>query len=51
MDEVFDLFRRLAERCGQAAGSTSGGEQQMAAEGSGSELLNGQGVRHSYLGM
>jgi branched-chain amino acid transport system ATP-binding protein len=30
---VFDLFPRLHERCGQAAGSLSGGEQQMCAIG------------------
>ncbi|MBI5251158.1 MAG: ABC transporter ATP-binding protein [Desulfomonile tiedjei] len=30
---VFDLFPRLAERCKQAAGSLSGGEQQMLAVG------------------
>jgi branched-chain amino acid transport system ATP-binding protein len=31
--EVFDLFPRLAERRGQAAGTLSGGEQQMLAIG------------------
>lgn len=35
MDEVFDLFPRLADRRGQLAGSLSGGEQQMAAIGRG----------------
>lgn len=33
MDEVFSLFPRLAERHKQAAGSMSGGEQQMVAVG------------------
>ncbi|MCW2754003.1 MAG: amino acid transporter ATPase [Marmoricola sp.] len=33
MDRVFDLFPRLKERQGQAAGSMSGGEQQMLAIG------------------
>jgi branched-chain amino acid transport system ATP-binding protein len=33
MDHVFDLFPRLAEREGQAAGTMSGGEQQMLAIG------------------
>jgi branched-chain amino acid transport system ATP-binding protein len=32
-DEVYDLFPRLAQREGQAAGSLSGGEQQMLAIG------------------
>ena len=31
LDYVFELFPRLAERCKQAVGSMSGGEQQMAA--------------------
>ena len=30
---VFELFPRLAERCGQTAGTLSGGEQQMLAIG------------------
>ena len=29
MEKAFDLFPRLAERCGQLAGTMSGGEQQM----------------------
>ena len=33
MDRVFDLFPRLAERKQQAAGTMSGGEQQMCAIG------------------
>ncbi|HEY7792996.1 MAG TPA: ABC transporter ATP-binding protein [Gaiellaceae bacterium] len=33
MDRVFDLFPRLAERKSQAAGTMSGGEQQMVAMG------------------
>ena len=33
MDHVFDLFPRLAERQSQAAGTMSGGEQQMLAIG------------------
>lgn len=33
MDEVYTLFPRLAERRSQAAGSMSGGEQQMVAVG------------------
>jgi branched-chain amino acid transport system ATP-binding protein len=33
LDSVFGLFPRLAERAGQAAGSLSGGEQQMLAIG------------------
>jgi branched-chain amino acid transport system ATP-binding protein len=33
MDRVFDLFPRLAERRSQAAGTMSGGEQQMVAMG------------------
>jgi len=33
LDTVFDLFPRLAERRGQAAGTMSGGEQQMVAIG------------------
>lgn len=33
MDKVFDLFPRLAERKSQAAGTMSGGEQQMLAMG------------------
>ena len=33
MDHVFDLFPRLAERESQAAGTMSGGEQQMLAIG------------------
>jgi branched-chain amino acid transport system ATP-binding protein len=33
MDRVFDLFPRLAERKSQAAGTMSGGEQQMCAIG------------------
>jgi len=33
LDDVFDLFPRLKERIGQAAGSLSGGEQQMLAIG------------------
>lgn len=33
LDEVFDLFPRLAERRSQAAGTLSGGEQQMLAIG------------------
>ena len=33
LDEVFDLFPRLADRQGQAAGTLSGGEQQMLAIG------------------
>jgi branched-chain amino acid transport system ATP-binding protein len=32
-DRVFALFPRLLERCGQIAGSLSGGEQQMLAVG------------------
>jgi branched-chain amino acid transport system ATP-binding protein len=32
-DEVFDIFPRLAERRDQAAGSMSGGEQQMLVVG------------------
>jgi len=31
MDEVFELFPRLAERRGQAGDTLSGGEQQMCA--------------------
>jgi branched-chain amino acid transport system ATP-binding protein len=33
LDEVYELFPRLAERKTQAAGSLSGGEQQMLAFG------------------
>ncbi len=33
LDRVFELFPRLKERTGQAAGSMSGGEQQMLAMG------------------
>jgi len=33
MDRVFELFPRLAERESQAAGTMSGGEQQMLAIG------------------
>jgi len=33
LDEVFSMFPRLAERQGQAAGTLSGGEQQMLAIG------------------
>ena len=33
LDDVFDLFPRLAERLSQRAGSLSGGEQQMLAIG------------------
>ena len=33
VERVFELFPRLAERTGQAAGSLSGGEQQMLAIG------------------
>ncbi len=33
MDRIFDLFPRLAERRNQAAGTLSGGEQQMLAFG------------------
>ncbi len=33
MDRVFGLFPRLKERCGQLAGTLSGGEQQMLAIG------------------
>jgi branched-chain amino acid transport system ATP-binding protein len=33
MDEVFEMFPRLAERRGQLAGTMSGGEQQMLAIG------------------
>jgi branched-chain amino acid transport system ATP-binding protein len=33
LDEVFEYFPRLAERRGQAAGTMSGGEQQMLAIG------------------
>jgi len=33
LDRVFSLFPRLKERSGQAAGSLSGGEQQMLAIG------------------
>ncbi len=33
LDEVFDLFPRLADRRGQSAGSLSGGEGQMLAVG------------------
>jgi branched-chain amino acid transport system ATP-binding protein len=33
MQEVFKLFPRLRERCGQLAGTLSGGEQQMVAVG------------------
>ncbi|MFL6073761.1 MAG: ABC transporter ATP-binding protein [Mycobacteriales bacterium] len=33
LDEVFDLFGRLADRRGQLAGTLSGGEQQMLAIG------------------
>jgi branched-chain amino acid transport system ATP-binding protein len=33
MDHVFELFPRLAERRSQAAGTMSGGEQQMCAIG------------------
>ncbi|MGV1768348.1 ABC transporter ATP-binding protein [Rhizobium rhizogenes] len=33
MEKIYDLFPRLAERRGQAAGSMSGGEQQMLAIG------------------
>jgi branched-chain amino acid transport system ATP-binding protein len=33
IERVFDLFPRLSERAGQAAGSLSGGEQQMLAIG------------------
>jgi branched-chain amino acid transport system ATP-binding protein len=32
-DRIYDTFPRLAERCGQAAGTLSGGEQQMLALG------------------
>ncbi|MGE4281575.1 MAG: ABC transporter ATP-binding protein [Magnetospirillum sp.] len=35
LDEVFDLFPRLAERRSQMAGTLSGGEQQMLAIGRG----------------
>jgi branched-chain amino acid transport system ATP-binding protein len=35
LEEVFLFFPRLKERCGQLAGSLSGGEQQMAAIGRG----------------
>lgn len=35
LDDVFDLFPRLAERRGQMAGTLSGGEQQMLAIGRG----------------
>jgi len=35
LDRVFTLFPRLAERSGQAAGTLSGGEQQMLAIGRG----------------
>lgn len=34
MEEVFELFPRLKERRGQAAGKMSGGERQMVAMGS-----------------
>ena len=33
LDEIFDLFGRLADRRGQLAGTLSGGEQQMLAIG------------------
>jgi branched-chain amino acid transport system ATP-binding protein len=33
VEVIYDLFPRLAERCGQLAGSLSGGEQQMLAIG------------------
>ena len=33
LEKVFELFPRLAERAGQHAGSLSGGEQQMLANG------------------
>lgn len=33
LEQVYELFPRLADRAGQAAGSLSGGEQQMAAIG------------------
>ena len=33
MEEVFDLFPRLKERCKQMSGTLSGGEQQMLAVG------------------
>ena len=33
LDEVIELFPRLGERCGQLAGTLSGGEQQMLAIG------------------
>ncbi len=33
LERVFTLFPRLAERCDQAAGTLSGGEQQMVAMG------------------
>ena len=33
MDEVFELFPRLEERCNQLAGTLSGGERQMLAMG------------------
>jgi branched-chain amino acid transport system ATP-binding protein len=35
MDRVYGIFPRLAERAGQAAGTLSGGEQQMLAIGRG----------------
>jgi branched-chain amino acid transport system ATP-binding protein len=35
LDRVYEMFPRLRERDGQAAGSLSGGEQQMAAIGRG----------------
>jgi branched-chain amino acid transport system ATP-binding protein len=33
MDQVFDIFPRLSERCEQMAGTLSGGERQMLAMG------------------
>ena len=35
LERVFSIFPRLAERCGQLAGTMSGGEQQMLAIGRG----------------
>lgn len=42
VDEVFELFPRLAERARQKAGTLSGGEQQMVAVGRG--LMSGPTV-------
>src|SRR5215213_6214405 len=56
-ERVFALFPKLHERLRQAAGTLSGGEQQMLAigriklSGSGADLLADDRVRQAYLGM